>query len=190
MNKEDVEALERRAWVVGVAVAATVVGAIYLATSGRLPPAVVPYPGDTVLEWTPHVNAAIVVLAVVTLSWGYRAIENSEMRRHASLMSATAVLFFVFLSLYLLRLANEGLTEFPGPESIYLYLYLPVLVLHMTLAAVAVPPVIYMLYVGLSRSVEEIKLSSHGRVGKIAAPLWGASFVLGFVVYLLLYHLF
>lgn len=167
-----------------------VVGVIWLATSGRLPPEAVPEVPDRLLEATPHLNAAFVSTALVTLITGYRAARHRRIRRHMASMTATAALFFGFLALYLLRLTNEGLTEFQGPEAVYSYLYLPVLVVHMVLAGVAVPLVVFALYVGVRVPVDSVDDTSHPRVGRLAVPLWGVSFVLGDVVYLLLHHVY
>lgn len=190
MAEPDLERIERQGWALAAAVTVSVVGVIWLATSGRLPAEVVPSVPDDVLEATPHVNAAFVSTALATLLVGYQAARRRQIRRHAASMAVTATLFFGFLSLYLLRLTNEGLTEFQGPEAIYSYVYLPVLVVHMVLAGVAVPLVVFALYVGARAPVDSVGDSTHPRVGRIAVPLWGVSFVLGDVVYLFLHHLY
>lgn len=182
--------LERRAWGVAGFTTLAVLGAIWLTTSGRLPDTLVPKVSDGVLQLTPHLNAALVSLALVSLLIGYRAVRNDDLKTHARAMLTAALLFFGFLGLYLLRLANEGLTEFRGPDDIYGYVYLPVLVVHMVLAGVSVPLVIYNLYVGARADTSEIPHTSHPRVGRVAAPLWGVSFILGAVVYLLLHQLY
>lgn len=190
MAEPDLGRIERQGWGVAAAVTVSVVGVIWLATSGRLPPEAVPEVSDDFLDATPHVNAAFVSTAVATLAVGYQAARRRQIRRHAASMAVTAALFFGFLSLYLLRLANEGLTEFQGPETVYSYVYLPVLVVHMVLAGVAVPLVVFALYVGVRAQVDSVGDSSHPRVGRVAVPLWGVSFVLGDVVYLLLHHVY
>lgn len=187
---DDTGSTERRGRSLAAVVTATVVGLIWLSTSGRLPDFLAPTLSDRTLHLTPHVNAALVSLALVTLATGYRAIGGGDVDLHARAMATTAVLFFGFLGLYLLRLANEGLTEFQGPDEIYLYVYLPVLAVHMVLAAAAVPLVVYAVYVGARLPREAVQETLHPRVGRVAAPLWGVSFVLGLVVYLLLHHVY
>ena len=105
-------------------------------------------------------------------------------------MATTTVLFFVFLALYLLRLSNAGLTEFPGSDFFYSYVYLPFLGVHMLLAAVCIPLVLYSVVVAATVPTDDIRETAHPRVGRIAVPLWATTFVFGFVVYLMLHHLF
>lgn len=150
-------------------------------------PAALPRAPRSVLEAIPHVNAAISVVAIVTIARGWRWIREGNVRRHRAAMLLAASLFASFLALYLYRVSILGPTEFPGPDPVYRWVYLPVLVVHVTLAIVCIPLLYYVLLVGLTHSVPAIARSRHPRVGRVAAPLWLVSFVLGTVVYLLLY---
>ncbi|MFW5929399.1 MAG: DUF420 domain-containing protein, partial [Halobacteriota archaeon] len=76
---------------------------------------------------------------------------------------------------------------YPGSDFVYRYVYLPVLVVHMSLAAVSIPLVSFCLLSAVLLPEDEIPASSHPRVGRIAAPLWAVSFTLGIVVYLMLH---
>lgn len=190
MDELDTKDVERHAWTLAAVVTVSVVTSIWLSTTERVPEYLLLPVSDAFLDATPHLNAALVSVALLTLAGGYRAIKDRRVQRHAKMMAVTAALFFSFVGLYVLRLAHEGLTEFQGPESIYLYIYLPVLFVHMTLAAVAVPLVVYCLYVGVRLPEDRVIETGHPKVGRLAAPLWGVSFVLGVVVYLLLHHLY
>jgi putative membrane protein len=106
------------------------------------------------------------------------------------MMLSTTGLFGVFLVAYLYRVALEGPTSFSGPAVVEQYVYYPVLGLHVLLAVVCVPLVIYTLLVALTHSVAELPETHHPTVGRVAAALWLVSFVLGTVVYLLLYVVF
>ncbi|MDY6780299.1 MAG: DUF420 domain-containing protein, partial [Halobacteria archaeon] len=95
---------------------------------------------------------------------------------------------FSFLALYLLRITNLGLTEFPGTDFVYTYVYLPFLGVHMLLATICVPLVLYAVTVAATLDTSEIPETRHPDVGRIAAPLWAISFAFGFVVYLMVHR--
>jgi putative membrane protein len=68
-----------------------------------------------------------------------------------------------------------------------MYVYLPVLAIHILLAIVAIPTVYYVLLLAASYPVSELAETNHPRAGKVAATLWLVSFALGIVVYAMLY---
>lgn len=182
------KATERRAWAVSLVLSAVALTLIGVSSQGGLD--AVPQAPPWFLAAVPHINAALVLVALVTVVTGYREIRRGNVIRHARFMATTTVLFFAFLTLYLLRLANSGLTEFPGSESVYRYVYLPFLGVHMLLAAVCIPLVLYSVVVAATVPTDDIRETAHPRVGRIAVPLWAITFVFGFVVYLMLHHLF
>ncbi|MFB6147183.1 MAG: DUF420 domain-containing protein [Halobacteriaceae archaeon] len=148
-------------------------------------------PADpAVVHAVPHVNAAISVVAVATITRGWRAIRRGEVRAHRRAMLASLGLFVLFLVLYLYKVAVAGPTEFAGPDAVYRLVYLPLLAIHVTLAIADLPVLYYVAILGLTRSQAAIADSPHPRVGRIAAALWLVSFVLGVAVYLLLYHVY
>lgn len=181
--------LERRAWAVSLVLSAVTVTAIGLSSRGGLR-GVVPDAPRGFLEAVPHINAVLVLVGLVSVVLGYREVRRGNVRRHAGFMATATVAFFVFLGLYLLRLANLGLTEFPGSDFAYTYVYLPFLTVHMVLATVCVPLVLYSVIVAATVPTEDIRETAHPRVGRVAAPLWAITFAFGFVVYLMLHHLF
>lgn len=138
----------------------------------------------------PHINAVLSAAALGTIAYGVRAIRRGNVDRHRTAMVATTLLFLGFLALYLYRIALEGPSEFPGPETVYLVVYLPTLAVHILLAVVSIPLVYYVLLLAVTRPVAAIRESPHPRIGRIAASLWFVSFALGIVVYLLLYVLY
>lgn len=160
---------------------------VFGAVLGAIPSAFLPRAPDAVLGAIPHVNAAISVVAIATIAQGWRWIRAYQVRRHRAAMLLAAGLFGTFLLLYLYRLTLVGTTAFPGPPSLYQWLYLPVLAIHVTLAIVCIPLVYYVLLIGLTHPVSAIPHTRHPRVGRVAASLWLVSFTLGTVVYLLLY---
>ncbi len=145
---------------------------------------------DGLVTVIPHLNAALSALALVTIGFGVRAIKRKNVTRHRAGMVTTTLLFLGFLALYLYRIALEGPSEFPGPETVYQFVYLPTLAIHILLAVLSIPFVYYVLLLAVTRPVSAIRDSSHARIGRVAATLWAVSFALGIVVYLMLYVLF
>ncbi len=154
-----------------------------------LPPEALPeFPA--LLAAIPHLNAVISLAAIGTILAGVRAIKAGAVDRHRRLMLASFGLFAAFLVLYLYRVAVLGPSPFEGPESVRLFVYLPILAVHIGLAVICVPFVYYALLVAATRPITEIYESNHRRVGRIAAVLWLVSFSMGLVIYTLLYHIY
>jgi putative membrane protein len=160
---------------------------VFGAALGVVPRAVVPRASDAVLAAIPHLNAAISTVAVVTILAGVAFARRGEYRRHRALMLVSVALFALFLVLYLYKVVLQGPAPFPGPESVYRQVYLPVLAVHILLAVVCIPLLYYVLLLAATRPIGDLPDTAHARVGRVAAALWLVSFVLGNVVYALLY---
>ncbi len=160
---------------------------VFGAVLGHIPRSAFPHPPERVLTAIPHVNAAVSVLALGTIAGGWLSIRRGDVRRHRRLMLASLGLFATFLALYLYRMIFEGPATFPGPESVYQFVYLPVLAIHILLAVVCIPLLYYVLLLALTRPVAEVYDTRHRTVGRVAASLWLVSFGLGVVVYAMLY---
>lgn len=161
---------------------ALVVGAV----QGVLPGGVLPR-HPAVVEAVPHLNALISVAAIGTILYGLYSIRRGRIRRHRGAMLASLGLFVSFLVLYLYRVSLKGPAEFPGPESVYQFVYLPTLGIHIALAIVCIPLLYYVLLLAATHDIAELPETRHPTVGKVAATLWLVSFALGIVVYLMLY---
>jgi putative membrane protein len=159
---------------------------VFAAVGQRLPPDLLPR-SAALVELVPHLNAAISLAAIGTIVAGWRWIRRGEVAKHRAAMLASFALFAAFLALYLYRVSLEGPSEFPGPETAYLYAYLPILAVHILLAVVCVPLVYYVLLLAATHTPSELRRTAHRRVGRVAASLWLVSFTLGIVVYALLY---
>lgn len=170
------------ATVLGIASAALVVAAV----RGALPLDALPK-SEPLIDVIPHLNAAISLVAVGTILAGVRAIRRGNVDRHRRRMLSAFALFVAFLVLYLYKVALAGTTDFGSDGAVYTFVYLPVLAVHMLLAIVSLPLLYYVLLVAYSHPTSELPETPHPRVGRVAASLWGISFVLGIVVYLLLY---
>lgn len=152
-----------------------------------LPVGALPRLSDRGFDLIPHVNAAISTAAVFTIAGAVREIRRGNVARHRALMLTSLALFAGFLVLYLYKVAVDGPATFPGPETVYQFVYLPTLAVHILLAIASIPLVYYVVLLAATRPVEEIFDSNHRRVGRVAASLWLVSFVLGNVVYAMLY---
>ncbi|MFT4890486.1 MAG: putative membrane protein [Halobacteriales archaeon] len=165
--------------------------ALVFAAVGRVVPAgTLPRAPAGVVDAIPHVNAAISLLAIGTIATGVRAIRRSNVVRHRRYMLASFLLFATFLVLYLYKVALDGPTTFPGEGAVETFVYFPVLAVHILLAIVALPAVYYVLLLAYSYPIHELSTTAHPRVGRVAATLWLVSFVLGEVVYVMLYWLY
>ncbi len=166
--------------------AALVSGVIYL-TLGLLlleprgaPP--VPELGPPLSILTALANA----LTFLFLTLGWRAIRAGNRLRHRAFMELAFLSIVSFLALYVTRQLLSGTLAFGGPESLYLGVYLPLLLVHLAISTTTVPPVIYNFLVGLSRPLNRVGATPHPRVGRIIVPLWMASSLMGLTVFALL----
>jgi len=161
---------------------------VFAAAGGRIPSSSVPAAPEWVIETIPLVNAVISAAAIGTITMGWREIRRGNVDRHRIAMMASFGLFVGFLVLYLYRLTVTGGPQpFPGPETVYQFVYLPLLAIHILLAVVCIPLVYYALMLAFSRPAAELARTSHARVGRIAATLWLISFTLGIVVFVILH---
>jgi putative membrane protein len=162
-------------------------GLVFGAALRVIPSSLLPQASEATLSAVPHVNAAVSTVAVVTIVAGVLSARRGDYRRHRALMGTSLVLFAVFLALYLYKVILAGPAPFPGPETVYRFVYLPTLAVHVLLAVVCVPLLYYVALLAATRPVSEVFGTRHRRVGRVAASLWLVSFVLGNAVYAMLY---
>lgn len=136
----------------------------------------------------PHAIAFVNALALMLLVVGWWFIRNGYVKLHRIAMPSALGLISLFLVMYLTRIYLGGIKEFPGPESIYYYVYLPILIIHLTLSIICIQPVLYVALIGFTHRIENIPRTRHRMVGRIAVPLWILSLALGLVVYVMLYR--
>lgn len=177
-------------WLTGILTVVSL-ALVFSAAGGAIPETAVPAAPAWLLAGIPHVNAAVSLLAIAAITYGWSAIRRGDVSTHRNAMGLAVVLFGAFLVLYLYRLvAIGGATPFDGPDAIRRFVYLPILVIHMGLAIVAIPLLYYVLLLVAAFPIGELHRTRHPQVGRVVAPLWIASFALGIVVYLLLYVLY
>ena len=145
---------------------------------------------EPLLNAIPHLNAAVSLVAIGTILLGVREIRRGNVDRHRLSMLTSFALFGLFLALYLYRVLLIGPSEFPGPDAVRTYLYLPFLLVHIGLAVLCVPFVFYALVSAGTRPVAAIHETNHARVGRVAATLWLISFSMGIAIYAMLYHVY
>ena len=163
---------------------------VFGAVGGIIPSSVLPRASDGTLNAIPHFNAVVSATAIVTIILGWRAIARGDVQRHKAFMLTSFGLFVAFLVAYLYRLTLVGTVEFPGPETVYSYVYLPFLLVHILLAIACVPFVFYALLLASTRPYQELYHTRHAQVGFVAAVLWLISFSMGIGVYLMLHHIY
>ena len=163
---------------------------VFGAVGGVIPSSLLPRASDAVLAAIPHFNAAVSATAIATILLGWREISRGNVERHRNFMVTSFALFAAFLGAYLYRLIHVGTTEFPGPELVYSYVYLPFLAIHILLAIVCVPFVFHALFLAATRPYADLYQTRHSQVGFVGAVLWLISFTMGIGVYLLLYHIY
>ena len=140
------------------------------------------------LALLPHAIAFVNALALVLLAAGLWLIRRGYVGLHRIAMPSALGLIVLFLMMYVTRIYLGGIKEFPGPESLYYYVYLPILIIHLILSIICIQPVLYVALIGLTHSIDDIPRTRHKLIGRIAVPMWILSLVLGLLVYFLLYR--
>ncbi len=136
-----------------------------------------------------HTIAAINLLTTGFLVAGWYFIRQGEVDKHRKAMIGAFSLILLFLVVYLLRVGGGGTKSFVGPDLVTVA-YLIMLAIHIFLSIVAVPLVLYVLLLGLTHTPDELRNTSHAKIGRFAAGTWLLSLVLGVVTYLLLDHIY
>jgi len=180
--------MERHTKVVGASagLSAVALAAVFAAALRAVPAGLLPRAPEAVLAAIPHVNAALSVTAFFVVGTGWRLARNQDIKKHKAAMGLATLLFAVFLTLYLYRVALIGPSGFEG-TGLLLTAYYLILAVHILLAVVCVPLVIYVLALATAYPIQELPRTPHPRVGRVAAALWMVSFALGTVVYAMLY---
>lgn len=175
-----------------VTIGLTIVSAVlvFAATLELVPDAVLPVAPGWVFDVIPHLNAVFAVLALGVMARGFMAIRSGDIDTHRRSMLIAFGAFIAFLVLYLYNVSIMGPAEFPGPDLIRYYVYLPVLVVHIGLAVVCLPLLYYVMLLATTRPISEIPQTKHAMVARPALLLWAISFLLGLVIYLQLHLIY
>lgn len=137
-----------------------------------------------------HVIAVINGLALAAILRGWYLARQGRFTAHRRMMGTAFSLILVFLVIYLFKVGGGGVREFAGPELARVLVYLPMLFTHLALSIVAMPLVLYVLLLGLSRGIGGVPETPHARLGRWAAGSWAVSLILGIGAYFMLNHLY
>ena len=131
----------------------------------------------------PALNATLNASSFVLLVTGYYFIRRKQWRKHRACMIAALVMSALFLTSYVIYHAQVGSVPFQKTGWIRT-VYFAVLIPHVILAALMVPPVIITVSRGLSA-----KYDKHRRIARWTLPVWLYVSITGVIVYVMLYQL-
>ena len=131
----------------------------------------------------PALNAALNATSAALLAIGWRAVRRRRIALHRACMLAACGVSTLFLVSYVIYHYLAGSRPFLGQGWVR-WLYFPILVSHIILAAAMVPFVLTTAYRALSGDYVR-----HVWIARRTLPVWLYVSVTGVVVYLLLYHL-
>ena len=131
----------------------------------------------------PALNATLNAISFVLLATGYYFIRRKQWRKHRACMIAALVVSGFFLISYVIYHAQVGSVPFQKTGWIRT-VYFAVLVPHVILAALMVPPILITVSRGLSA-----KYDKHRRIARWTLPVWLYVSITGVIVYLMLYRI-
>ena len=137
-----------------------------------------------IISSLPHLNAALNATATVLLVTGWLLIRRRRIQQHRAVMIAAVITSAAFLTSYVTYHANAGSKPFPGTGAIRT-IYFAILIPHVVLAAVSLPPILITFIRGLRRDDQR-----HRRIARWTLPVWLYVSVTGVIVYVMLYRLY
>ena len=129
-------------------------------------------------------NATLNLSSGVLLMIGWVFIRRGDVRRHRLSMLGAVATSSLFLIFYVTRFTITGTHTFAGVGAAKT-IYLGILFSHMTLAVLIVPCVLRLLYL-----VSKERFQDHRRLARWVFPAWLYVSITGFVVYVMLYHVY
>ena len=148
--------------------------------TGRQTQVQVDYP----LSALPALNAFLNGTSAVLLAVGYVFIRQKKVATHRACMLSAFGVSSLFLISYLVYHSQVGPTPFGGRGWVR-SVYFPLLISHITLAAVILPFVLTTIYRAWSEQFDK-----HKRIARWTLPIWLYVSVTGVIVYLMLHQLF
>ena len=129
----------------------------------------------------PHLNAALNTLSTILLVTGWLLIKRRRILPHKRAMTSAIITSALFLTSYVIYHANVGSKPFPGTGWVRT-LYFTILIPHVILAAVSLPPILITFARGLKRDD-----ARHRKIARWTLPIWLFVSVSGVAVYVMLY---
>lgn len=130
----------------------------------------------------PALNASLNATSAALLTAGWLAIRRRRIALHRASMLGACAVSTLFLMSYVTYHYLAGSRPLTGVGWIR-WVYFPILVSHIVLAAAMVPFVLTTLYRALAGD-----LLRHARLARFTLPVWLYVSITGVIVYLLLYH--
>jgi putative membrane protein len=121
-------------------------------------------------------NSIVSILLVIALV----QIKNKNVEGHKKTMLAAIITSVLFLVFYILHHISNADTAFGGVGFIR-YIYYPLLISHIILAATILPFILFTAYQGLTN-----QFAKHKKLAKITWPLWLFVSASGVIVYLMI----
>lgn len=163
-----------KGWIIGISILIPVAVAVLIFMPTKL---------DLGADWVyflPHLNAVINSAATLALIAGLIFIKQKNIAYHKASMSIAFGLGAIFLVSYVIYHGAAESTTFGGEGSIRTVYYF-LLLTHIVLAAVALFPILFAYYYGLTDQRDK-----HRKVVKFAYPIWLYVTVTGVIVYLMI----
>ncbi|MCH8907319.1 MAG: DUF420 domain-containing protein [Candidatus Heimdallarchaeota archaeon] len=138
-----------------------------------------------------------IALGLYVLVWGYRQAKAKNFKKHRQLMITAAFVLAAFLVQYIFRAGVlRETTTFEGPRWIRNFVYIPILVVHISFAILTIISISIHLRRALShelRTDQDVPYfpkdyrKPHRSMGKRTFQMWLISYVGGIIVFTLLY---
>ncbi|MHA2502261.1 MAG: DUF420 domain-containing protein [Candidatus Kariarchaeaceae archaeon] len=138
-----------------------------------------------------------IALGLIVLLMGYRMAKSKDFTQHRRMMITAVVVLFAFLIQYIVRAVFLGQeTRFAGPMPIRNFVYLPILIVHITFAIITIVLIIRHLRQSLKMEQQtdagqyyfpKEYRDSHRRLGRLTFTLWMFSYLGGIIIFLMLY---
>jgi len=126
-------------------------------------------------------NAVINGAVSILLIWALVAVKSKNYNLHKNLMLSAMVLSLLFLLSYIGHHLLAPETRFGGEHNWYFYVYLFILITHITLATLILPFILYTAYRALYGDY-----AKHKKLARYTWPLWLYVSVTGVLVYLMI----
>lgn len=126
------------------------------------------------------INAVINSAVSICLILGLVFVKNRNYEKHRNAMLTAMVLSFFFLLSYIAHHLLTGDTHFGG-EGLIRYIYFPLLISHIILAAVILPFILFTTYRALTAD-----FMAHKKIARITFPIWLYVSISGVLVYLMI----
>jgi putative membrane protein len=126
----------------------------------------------------PFANAILNSISALTLIAALIAVKQKNIKLHSNLIYFAMGISFMFLLLYIFYHIITDSTRYGGSMG---YIYYPLLISHIILAAIQAPLVLFAFLYGYSGQIEK-----HKRLVKISYPVWLYVSISGVICYLMI----